>query len=76
MARKAFPRRSSFIVLIGAAALALAILLGPAGRNRAANSFDWMIQGVDAVATFPSRMVNNLRHFSLDRLDPTCPQCF
>ena len=69
-------RRSRFILSFGASTLALIFLISPVGRSSVASTFDWCVQTVDAVTEFPCRIVNNIRHFSLDRLDPTCPQCF
>ena len=69
-------RRSRFILSFGASMLALALLITPVGRSSVASTLDWFIQTVDAVTEFPCKIVTDIRHFSLDRLDPTCPQCF
>jgi len=69
-------RRSRFILSFGASTLALALLLSPVGRSSVASTLDWFAQTVDAVTEFPCKIVTDIRHFSLDRLDPTCPQCF
>jgi hypothetical protein len=69
-------RRSRFILSFGASMLALALLITPVGRSSLANTLDWLVQTVDAVTGFPCRIVHSIRHFPLDRLDPTCPQCF
>jgi hypothetical protein len=68
-------RRSRFLSF-GAYTLALIFLISPVGRSSVASALDWCVQTVDAVTEFPCRIVNNIRHFSLDRLDPTCQQCF
>jgi hypothetical protein len=69
-------RRNRLIVSVSASMLALALLLSPVGRSSVASMLDWLIQTVDAVTEFPCKIVTDIRHFSLDRLDPTCPQCF
>jgi len=69
-------RRYRLILSVSASMLALALLLSPFGRSSVASTLDWFIQTVDTVTEFSCRTVNNIRHYSLDRLDPTCPQCF
>jgi hypothetical protein len=69
-------RRSGPILSVAASILALALLLSPVGRSSVASTLDWFIPTVDAVTEFPCKIVTDIRHFSLDRLDPTCPQCF
>ena len=69
-------RRYRLIVSVSASMLALTLLLSPGGRSSVASTLDWLIQNVDAVTEFPCKIVTDIRHFSLDRLDPTCPQCF
>lgn len=69
-------RRNRLILSVGASMLALALLVSPVGRSSVASTLDCFVQTVDAATKFPRRIVNNIRHFSLDRLDPTCPQCF
>jgi hypothetical protein len=69
-------RRSGPILSVAASILAFALILSPVGRSSVASTLDWFVQTVDAVTEFRCRIVNNIKHFSLDRLDPTCPQCF
>ncbi len=69
-------RRNRLIVSVSASMLALALLVSPVGRSSVASTLDCFVQTVDAATEFPYRIVNNIRHFSVDRLDPTCPQCF
>ena len=69
-------RRNRLIVSFSASMLALTLLLSPGGRSSAASTLDWLIQTVDALTEFPCKIVTDIRHFSLDSLDPTCPQCF
>ena len=76
MTTLAITRRNRLIVSVSASMLALTLLLSPVGRSSVASTLDWFIQTVDAVTEFPCKIVTDIRHFSLDRLDPTCPQCF
>ncbi len=69
-------RRNKLILSVGASMLALALLISPVGRNSVASTLDWSVQTLNAVVEFPCQLVHNIRHFSLSRLDPTCPQCF
>ena len=69
-------RRNRLIVSVSESMLALTLLLLPVGRSSVASTLDWFIQTVDAATEFPCKIVTDIRHFSLDRLDPTCPQCF
>jgi hypothetical protein len=69
-------RRNRLILSVSASMLALALLVSPVGHSSVASTLDWLVQTVDAVTEFPCKIVNDIRHFSLDRLDPTCPQCF
>ena len=69
-------RRTRLILSVSASMLALTLLLSPVGRSSVASTLDWLIQTVDAVMEFPCKIVTDIRHFPLDRLDPTCPQCF
>ena len=76
MTTLAITRRNRLIVSVSASMLALTLLLSPVGRSSVATTLDWFIQTVDAVTELPCKIVTDIRHFSLDRLDPTCPQCF
>ena len=69
-------RRNRLIVSVSASMLALTLLLSPVGRSSIASTLDWFAQTVDALTEFPCKIVTDIRNFSLDRLDPTCPQCF
>jgi hypothetical protein len=69
-------RRNRLILSVSASMLGLVFLLPPVGRSSVASTLDWFIQTVDAATEFPCKIVTGIRHFSLDRLDPTCPQCF
>ncbi|MCU1223907.1 MAG: hypothetical protein JWQ42_2000 [Edaphobacter sp.] len=76
MATHTITRRGRFILPVSASVLAFAFLISPIGHSSVASTLVWFVQTVDAVTEFPCRIVTNVRHFSLDRLDPTCPQCF
>jgi hypothetical protein len=76
MTKLTITRRNSLILSVSASMLALTLLFLPTGRSSVASTFDCFVQTLDAVTEFPCRIVNNIRHYSLDRLDPTCPQCF
>ena len=69
-------RRNRLILSVSASMLALALLLSSVGRSSVASTLDWFAQTVDAVTEFSCKIVTDIRHSSLDRLDPTCPQCF
>ena len=75
MATHTIAKRGRLALSFGTSALTLIFLFSPVGRSCVATSFQWILETVDAVTEFPCRVVTNLRHFSLDRLDPTCPQC-
>jgi hypothetical protein len=69
-------RRNRLVLSFSASMLALTLLVSPVGRSSVASTIDWFAETVDTVTEFPCRIATNIRHFSLDRLDPTCPQCF
>ena len=69
-------RRNRLILSVSASMLALALLVSPVGRSSVASTLDCFVQTVDAATEFPCKIVTDIRHFSPDRLDPTCPQCF
>ena len=61
-------------VVIGAALLMLtfALVLKPTGRPGGVSAF---VQIGHIVAQLPRTIVNGIKSLSLNRLDPTCPQC-
>ena len=71
----AITKRSKLIASAGAFMLTLLLLLSPVGRSSLAGTFSWLVGAGDAVTELPCRIVTGFRNFSLDRLDPTCPQC-
>lgn len=67
--------RCQLIVGVGVLAVALTIAVTPAGRNAALAALADFAEIAERVARFPCWLANRSRCFSLDRLDPTCPQC-
>ncbi len=74
MNRRAINRRNLFAGA-GLCALALAVVATPAGRNMATTSLADFVEIAERVARLPCWIVDHSQCFSLDRLDPTCPQC-
>jgi hypothetical protein len=72
-----YPRTNRRKLIIGIAAftLALTIVATPAGRGAAVNATSVLIETTERIMRFPCWLVDHRRCFSLDRLDPTCPQC-
>jgi len=64
-----------FIAGAAVFALALTIAATPAGRQVAVGTLVDFVGITERVARFPCWLVDRSRCFSLDRLDPTCPQC-
>jgi hypothetical protein len=67
--------RRGFIFGAAALVLTLAIVATPTGRSMVANALLDFVEINEKVARLPCRIVDNSRCLSLDRLDPTCPQC-
>jgi len=67
--------RRGFIFGAAALVLTLAIVATPAGRSMAARALLDFVEINERVARLPCRIVDNIRCLSLDRFDPTCPQC-
>ncbi len=67
--------RRRFIIGAAVFTLALAIVAMPAGRGAAVNATSELIETTERIMRFPCWFVDHSRCFSLDRLDPTCPQC-
>jgi hypothetical protein len=61
----------------GAAVLVvtLAIVATPTGRSVAVSALLDFVEITEKVARSPCWIVNHSKCLSLDRLDPTCPQC-
>lgn len=68
--------RRRLIIGIAACVLTTAILATPVGRAAVrALLADAVVVG-GRLLRLPCRLLDHDRCFSLDRLDPTCPQCF
>ena len=65
--------RRRFLVFAGAGVFVLAIAVIPAGRSLCLSALGNLIQTAEGLTWFPCWGTD--RSFSLDRLDPTCPQC-
>ena len=64
-----------FIVGSAVLGLAFAIAATPTGRNAAVSALVNLADITEKVLRLPCWIVDQSRCFSLDRLDPTCPQC-
>jgi hypothetical protein len=67
-------RRKLFAGL-GTSALPLAVLATPTGRSVALNALVEFTEITARVLRIPCWITDHGRSFSLDRFDPTCPQC-
>lgn len=67
--------RRRFIAGIVVSALVLAILATPAGRAMAFASLVHVAEVGSKILRLPCHLFDHDRCFSLDRLDPACPQC-
>lgn len=68
--------RRRLVIGIAACALTAAILAVPAGRAVVFASLANAVEVGGRLLRLPCQFLNHDRCFSLDRLDPTCPQCF
>jgi hypothetical protein len=55
--------------------LAFAVLINPVGRRDAVKALAAFVQIAETVTELPGEIITDIENFSLDRLDPTCPQC-
>lgn len=55
------------LATVGAALLAITLAMFPTGRKAIGWAYVEAVQSIQKIA--------HLSNFSLDRLDPTCPQC-
>lgn len=55
--------------------LTLAMVAAPTARRVAVSVLLDFVEITEIVARLPYSLVNHSRCFSLDRFDPTCPQC-
>lgn len=68
--------RRRLAIGIAACALAVAILATPAGREVVFASLAYAVEVGGWLLRLPCQVLDHDKCFSLDRLDPTCPQCF
>jgi hypothetical protein len=67
--------RRKLLAVTGLLALALAAVATPAGRSVAVTTLVDFVEISERAVRFPCWIVDHSRCFSLDRFDPTCPQC-
>ena len=58
-----------------AAALSIALVVTPSGRSVTVGASIDFVEIIEKVARLPCWIVDHSRCLSLDRFDPTCPQC-
>ncbi len=67
--------RRRFFVKAGLVALALLVLAMPATQNVLAFALDEFTEITERALHFPCTLLDHDHCFTLDRFDPTCPQC-
>lgn len=67
--------RHQVIPVVSVLMLATAIAVSPSGRRIAQSAVFEFIQIPERLARFPCWLTDHRRCFSVDRFDPTCPQC-
>lgn len=67
--------RHRFVANIALVALAILILALPATQNILACALDECAEITERVLHFPRTLLDHSKCFTLDRFDPTCPQC-
>lgn len=67
--------RRRFILHASVVALLLVALRTPTVQRVVAGGLIEFAEFTERIVRFPCWAVDNPRFFSLDRLDPTCPQC-
>ena len=55
--------------------LTLAIVITPTARTMAVSALLEFVEITERIARLPRWIVDHSKCFSLDRFDPTCPQC-
>lgn len=68
-------RRRKFVAWVAMFTLTLASMATPAGRSLAVSALVEFAEITEKAVRFPCWLVDHSRCFSLDRFDPTCPQC-
>jgi hypothetical protein len=74
MTHRAMNRRRLF-VNAALVALALLVLAMPATQNVLACTLNEFAEITERALHFPCTLLDHGKCFTLDRLDPTCPQC-
>jgi len=67
--------RRKLIAYAATIALALAAVSIPIARRFAVSAVIEFVSITERIARFPCWLLDHSRSLSLDRLDPTCPQC-
>jgi len=67
--------RRKFIAETAVLVLTFAMVAVPTGRRVSVSALLDFVEITEKVARLPCWLVDHSRCFSLDRLDPTCPQC-
>lgn len=67
--------RRKFIAGAVACLFGLAIVATPTGRSMAVSVLLEFVEMTERVARLPCWIVDHCSCLSLDRVDPTCPQC-
>lgn len=70
-----YPKHRFLMVYVLMALLMLAALRAPTARVILAEGLEYYVELTEKIIQLPCWIVDHNRHFSLDRLDPTCPQC-
>ena len=73
--RQAITTRRKFIGGAAMVVLTLAIVITPTGRTMAVSALLEFLEITERIARLPRWIVDHNRCLSLDRFDPTCPQC-
>ncbi len=68
-------KRPRMIATVAALAVSLIALSTPSARSMLMDGFIEFAQVTEKAACFPYWLVTHTHCFSLDRFDPTCPQC-
>ena len=73
--KQAATTRRKFIAGAGACLFALAIVATPSGRSVAVSALLDFVEITERITRLPCSIVAHSRCLTLDRFDPTCPQC-
>ncbi len=75
MTQRVTNRRRLVAGVVAASVLALAILATPTGRAVALASLVHVAEVGAKILRLPCQLFDHCKCFTLDRFDPTCPQC-